>query len=212
MFMKAFRDLKKAALVRKPDVVVLVDFPDFNLKLAKTLKKKGFKVLLYLSSNVGVAQIRLRTVRKYIDLILVILPFEKQWYERNGIQHVEYVGSPLVREIHSDLSKNDFCSKYGLDATVPIISLLPGSRHKEIVRSLPVMLEAARRLEQRRAGVQFLVALASTRKMHEVEDAVAELKAKGMQPPGNLTLVEGETVQCFKCVRCGSDHKRYRDA
>jgi len=179
-------------------VVVLVDFPDFNLKLAKSLKKNGFRVVYYISPQLWAwRKYRLRTIRKYVDLILVILPFEKRWYERHGVKHVEYVGSPLVREIHSDLSRNEFCSKYDLDATAPIVSLLPGSRHKEIIRSLPVMLEAASRLEQRRDDIQFLIALASTRKMHEVEDAVAELKAKGMSPPGRLTLVEGETYNAL---------------
>jgi len=198
MFIKAFRELKKAALEKRPEVVVLVDFPDFNLKLAKSLKKKGFKVVYYISPQLWAwRKYRLRTIRKYVDLILVILPFEKQWYERHGVKHVEYVGSPLVREIHSDLSRKDFCSKYKLDETAPIVSLLPGSRHKEIVRSLPVMLEAASRLGQRRGDVQFLVALASTRKMHEVEDAIAELRAKGIDSPGRLTLVEGDTYNAL---------------
>ena len=198
MFIKAFRELKKAALEKRPDVVVLVDFPDFNLKLAKSLKKKGFKVVYYISPQLWAwRKYRLRTIRKYVDLILVILPFEKQWFERHGVKHVEYVGSPLIREIQSDLSRKDFCSKYKLDATAPIVSLLPGSRHKEIVRSLPVMLEAASRLGQRRGDVQFLVALASTRKMHEVEDAIAELRAKGIDSPGRLTLVEGDTYNAL---------------
>jgi len=198
MFIKAFRELKKAAVEKRPDVVVLVDFPDFNLKLAKSLKKKGFKVVYYISPQLWAwRKYRLRTIRKYVDLILVILPFEKQWYERHGVKHVEYVGSPLIREIHSDLSRKDFCGKYKLDATAPIVSLLPGSRHKEIVRSLPVMLEAASRLGHRRGDVQFLVALASTRKTHEVEDAIAELRAKGIDPPRRLTLVEGETYNAL---------------
>src|SRR5205085_2767423 len=100
MFISAFRKLKKAAAEFKPEAIVLVDFPEFNLKLAKSLKKLGFRVIYYISPQLWAwRRYRIRTIEKYVDLLITILPFEKSWYEFRGIENVEYVGSPLVREV-----------------------------------------------------------------------------------------------------------------
>ncbi|MGH9820084.1 MAG: lipid-A-disaccharide synthase, partial [Pyrinomonadaceae bacterium] len=198
IFLRAFRELKRAALERRPDVIVLVDFPDFNLKLAKSLKKNGFKIVYYISPQLWAwRKYRIRTIKKFVDLILTILPFEKQWYADNGVDHVEYVGSPLTKEIHSNVSKEEFCRKNGLAGAKPIISLLPGSRHKEIVRILPVMLEAASKMQHAKPDIQFLVAIASDRKESEVHDAVARLKGRGVKPPNSMTLVEHQTYDAL---------------
>src|SRR5688572_25403223 len=138
MFLKAFSRLKNSALDRRPDVVILVDFPDFNLKLAKSLSKRGFKIVYYISPQLWAwRRYRTRSVQKYVDLLISILPFEKSWYVERGIDHVEYVGSPLAREVQSTTSKAEFCREQGLDPDKPIVALLPGSRHKEIIRILP---------------------------------------------------------------------------
>ena len=101
MFCAGFDKLKAAALERRPDVVVLVDFPDFNLKLAKTLSKRGFKIVYYISPQFWAwRKYRIRDDQKYVDLVISILPFEKDWYANHGVDHVEYVGSPLAREVH----------------------------------------------------------------------------------------------------------------
>jgi Lipid A disaccharide synthetase len=102
-FLGAFQRLKAAAAVRHADAVILVDFPDFNLKLAKSLKKKGLKVFYYISPQLWAwRKYRIRTIRKYVDLLITILPFEKDWYAGHGVTHVEYVGSPLAREVHAN--------------------------------------------------------------------------------------------------------------
>ncbi len=162
MFLKAFQKLKQAAIERKPDVVILVDFPDFNLRLAKALKRRGFRVIYYISPQLWAwRKHRVRSVKKNVDLMLTILPFESDWYLRHGFERVEYVGSPLAREVHAGTDKEGFCQKHGLEPGNPIISLLPGSRQKEILRILPVMLAAAARLEKSRLEIQFLIALSS---------------------------------------------------
>jgi lipid-A-disaccharide synthase len=144
MFLSAFRKLAKAADERKPDVAVLIDFPEFNLKLARSLKKRGIKVVYYISPQLWAwRKYRIRTIRRYVDLVLTILPFEKEWYREQGIEHVEYVGSPLAREIHADRTRVKFCEDHRIDPERPIAALLPGSRGKEIQRILPVMLNAA---------------------------------------------------------------------
>ena len=192
LFWKTFQTLKAAASSRKPDAVILVDFPDFNLKLAKSLKKQGAKIIYYISPQLWAwRKYRAKTVRSSVDLMLTILPFEKDWYEKQGISHVEYVGNPLAKEVHSELTKNEFCAKHNLDANRPIISLLAGSRHKEIVKILPPLLETAALMERRNRDLQFLVPLAPTRRRAEVEDAESVAK----QTPKNLTVVRSETCE-----------------
>ena len=198
MFWKAFQKLKRAAVERSPDAVILVDFPDFNLKLAKSLKKQGLKVIYYISPQLWAwRKYRMKTIRKYVDLLLTILPFEKDWYAKQGINHVEYVGSPTVREVHSNLTKEEFCAKYKLDISKPIISLLAGSRHKEIVRILPILLETAALMSDKNDKIQFVIALASSRNLEEVEDAKNQLKSKGKRLPKNLLIVHGETHEAL---------------
>ena len=194
MFWKAFKTLKKEAVRRKADAVILVDFPDFNLKLAKSLKKEGLKIIYYISPQLWAwRKYRVKTIAKYVDLLLAILPFEKEWYAEQGVSHVEYVGNPLAKEVYSKLSKAEFCSKFNLDENSPIIALLPGSRHKEISRILPVMLETACLMAEKNQGLQFVVALPSTRKISEVKTAEAEILKKDLVLPTNLLTVQNET-------------------
>lgn len=169
MFLRAARELKKAAIIEKPDVAILIDFPEFNLKVARTLKKQGIRVVYYISPQLWAwRKYRIGTVRKYIDLMLTILPFERDWYARRGVGHVEYVGSPLVREVHPDKTKADFCHEHGLDPAAPVIGLLPGSRHTEIVRILPVMIAAAAEIAATAPDTQFLIAAADERTAAEI--------------------------------------------
>ena len=173
MFLKAFRDLKNAAVERRPDAAILVDFPDFNLKLARSLKKRGVKVIYYISPQLWAwRKYRLRTIQKYVDLLITILPFEKDWYARHGVRHVEFVGNPLTREVHSNSSREEFCHRHGLDQKKPIVSLLPGSRQKEVARILPIMLDAVVAMSARDPSIQFVVALASVRSEREVRIAI----------------------------------------
>ena len=198
MFWKAFKTLKKEAVRRKADAVILVDFPDFNLKLAKSLKKEGLKIIYYISPQLWAwRKYRVKTIAKYVDLLLAILPFEKEWYAGQGVSHVEYVGNPLAKEVYSKLSKAEFCSKFNLDENSPIIALLPGSRHKEISRILPVMLETACLMVEKKQGLQFVVALPSTRKISEVKTAEAEILKKGLALPTNLLTVQNETREAL---------------
>lgn len=194
MFWNTFQIVKSAAIKRKPDAVVLVDFPDFNLKLAKSLKKGGLKIVYYISPQLWAWRgYRRRTIANSVDLLLTILPFELDWYARRGIRHVEYVGNPLAGEVVSRMSKTKFCAKHNLDETKPVISLLAGSRHKELVRILPPLLETAALMETENKDLQFIITLAPTRRLSEVEEA----KSKVRRLPRNLTVVEGETREAL---------------
>ena len=198
MFWQAFQSLKNEAVTRKPDAVILVDFPDFNLKLAKSLKNKGLKIIYYISPQLWAwRKYRVKTVAKYVDLLLTILPFEKDWYQKQGIPHVEYVGNPLAKEVRSNLSREEFCNKYNFDTTKPIISLLAGSRHKELVRILPAMLETTSLMNEKNQDLQFIIALSSTRKTSEIETAIGEAKQKHLTLPEKIITVKNETREAL---------------
>ena len=198
MFLRAYRDLKRTAIERRPDAVILVDFPDFNLKLAKSLKQQGFTVVYYISPQLWAwRKYRLRTIRKYVDLLITILPFEKSWYADRGVLHVEYVGSPLAREVHAASSKEDFCTRHGLDPHRQIVSLLPGSRHKEIVRILPAMLQTATEMKSRNNDLQFVVALASARHRSEADEAVRKIAKGAERSLEQVLTVFGETYDAL---------------
>jgi lipid-A-disaccharide synthase len=196
MFWSAFKVLKKTAVTRKPDLVILVDFPDFNLKLAKALKKQNLKIIYYVSPQLWAwRKYRVKAIERSVDLLLTILPFEKNWYAEQNISHVEYVGNPLAGEVKSRLTKEEFCAKHNLNFHKPIVALLAGSRRKEIVRILPVLLETASVVAKKKSEIQFVVPLAATRSFAEVETAIAEAKKNGLQLPEILITVTGETYE-----------------
>lgn len=159
-FINVFRKLRTEARKRRPDAVILVDFPDFNLKFAKSMKRLGIKVVYYISPQLWAwRQYRQRTVRNYVDLLISILPFEKDWYAGRGIYSVEYVGNPLANEVRADVTRAEFRNQFGIAEDRKLIALLPGSRRAEIKRMLPVFAEAASAIRAVRSNVDLLVAL-----------------------------------------------------
>lgn len=190
MFWKVFQTLKKAAIERQPDAVILVDFPDFNMKLAKSLKKQGLKVIYYVSPQLWAwRSYRIKTIAKYVDLLLAILPFEKKWYAERGVNHVEFVGHPIVGEVQPKLTKEEFCAKHNLDLNKPIVALLAGSRRKEVKKILPPILDAVEILKKKNDSIQYVLAVAPTRSVEEVEAIIDKSKVKS----DSLLIVRGET-------------------
>ncbi len=194
MFIRAFRALVHAAEVRKPDCVILVDFPDFNLKLAKALKKRGFKVVYYISPQLWAwRKYRVRTIKKHVDLLLSILPFEKDWYAKQGIEHIEYVGSPLAREVHASMSREEFRSQHSFSNDTKLVALLPGSRRKEVTKILPAMLESVRMMLNADATLEFCLALADERLAESVDEAIELAFENQPELKKKLNVVSGET-------------------
>ena len=139
----------------KPDVLILIDYPGFNLRIAKWAKAAGFKVIYYISPQVWAwKESRVKLIREVVDKMLVILPFEKEYYENKWSYKVEFVGHPLVQVIN-DFKANNPVSKKPVK---PVIALLPGSRRQEVLKKLPVMLEASKSFPQ----YQFIVAKAAS--------------------------------------------------
>ena len=136
---------KKDILEYQPDVVILVDYPGFNLRIADFAHKKGFKVYYYISPQVWAwKRRRVQKIKKSVDKMLVILPFEEEFYKRYGVD-VTFVGNPLLDELAKVGTGNRsiFLRRNSLGERREIIAMLPGSRRQEVKRTLPVMLKAA---------------------------------------------------------------------
>lgn len=197
-FWRAYKLLKRAAIERKPDAVILVDWPDFNLKLARTLHRRGLKIIYYISPQLWAwRSYRARSIERNVDLLLSILPFEQEWYAERGINHVEFVGHPLAGEVHVVRDRVDFCRQTKLDPGKPIISLLPGSRRKEVERILPPMLEAAALISARRPEVQFAVVVAPSRTSEEIRDIVRAQRATPLPLPSCLHIVSDSSREAL---------------
>lgn len=170
----AYRTVLSAMRSRRPDVVVLVDWPDFNLRIAKRSRDNGFRTVYYISPQVWAwKKYRLKTIRNNVDRMLVILPFEQEFYRQEGIE-VHYVGHPLAGTVQVTESRELFFERHGLDPARDLIALLPGSREKEIHYNLPPMLEAARLLaaHPELSGAQFIIPVASTVGRGQIESIV----------------------------------------
>jgi lipid-A-disaccharide synthase len=165
----AFRRLFEAARDRRPDAVVLVDWPDFNLRLARKLKRAGIRVIYYISPQVWAwREYRVNQIRRDVERMLVIFPFEEEFYAKHGVR-AEFVGHPLVGEVAPRRSREEFFVEHGLDPSRELVALLPGSRRKEIAYNLPEMAGAVEIVLERRPGVQFVLPLASTVSREQVE-------------------------------------------
>ncbi len=170
---RAFHALLAEADKRRPQVAVLIDFPDFNLRLAKQLKRRGIRVVYFVSPQVWAWRSgRLRQLKARIDKMLCIFDFEEGIYQKAGIP-VEYVGHPLVDLVRPRLTREQFFGEVGLDPATTTVALLPGSRQKEVSSILPNMLKAAERLSSSRK-VQFVVAAAPTLDAPWVEKTLVE--------------------------------------
>jgi lipid-A-disaccharide synthase len=152
-----FRKLKKAIAMEKPDVAVLVDAPDFNLRLAKFLKRQGVPVVYLIAPQAWAwRQGRVKTLRATVARLLSIFPFEEAFFTRHGVP-TTYIGHPLARIVKASLTREEFCSKFGLPANKKIVVLLPGSRHGEVERHLDDLIDATKRLAGR--DLVFVLAL-----------------------------------------------------
>jgi len=152
--------LVQAARSEKPQALVAIDFPDFNFRLAAAVKKLGVPIIYYISPQLWAwRRSRMRVIKRLADRVLVIFPFEEQIYRDAGVP-VQFVGHPLVDLARAQEPKDRFLRELGLDASRPVVALLPGSRPNEVERLLPVMRDAVRQIMARLPGVQVVIARA----------------------------------------------------
>jgi lipid-A-disaccharide synthase len=170
---RAFHTLLDEVDRRRPQLAVLIDFPDFNLRLARQLKRRGIPVVYFVSPQIWAwRKGRLKQLKANISKMLCIFEFEEKIYREAGIP-VEYVGHPMVDLVRTHLSREEFFAKAHLDPTKPTVALLPGSRRKEVAYNLTPMLDAATRMTVSR-DLQFVVAVAPALDGEWMEATLAE--------------------------------------
>jgi lipid-A-disaccharide synthase len=171
---RQFHELLAEVDRRRPDVAVLIDFPDWNLRLAEQLHRRGIPVVYYVSPQLWAwRRGRVHQVQSYVHKMLVIFPFERDFYARHGVE-AEFVGHPLCELQPPRAQRGEFARRWGLDTTHPWIALLPGSRRKELRLNLPAMLGAAARLG---GEFEFVLPVASTLDSAWVREQIAECAA-----------------------------------
>ncbi|MBI3756495.1 MAG: lipid-A-disaccharide synthase [Deltaproteobacteria bacterium] len=177
----AYRQLTNILRTQPPDLLILIDFPEFNLRLAKIAKQVGVRVFYYISPQVWAwRKRRVYTIAKRVDRLAAIFPFESAFYAAHGCQ-VDFVGHPLVDRVHPTRSREETVAQYGLDPHRKVIALLPGSRAQEVHYLLTPMLAAAKLLGE---PYQFVLAVASTLDVEQLKRQV------GQQP---IPIVQGDT-------------------
>jgi lipid-A-disaccharide synthase len=178
--------LVAAARTERPDALIVVDFPDFNIPLARRIKRLGIPVVYYISPQIWAWRAgRLRAVRDVADRMLVIFPFEEAIYREGGVP-VEFVGHPLIDLIRPCAPRESFLTGRGLSPSAPTIALLPGSRPNEVDRILPGLVEAAKAIRARVPDAQFLVARAP-----HLEDRSFDAVRAALDLP--IVIVQGDT-------------------
>lgn len=196
-FKKIFQLILAKIDERRPLAVILVDYPGFNLRLAREIKKRNIRVIYYISPQVWAwGEKRVYNIRKCVDKMLVLFQFEKDFYARFGID-VDWVGHPLADSVQVTQSKKTFLASHGLPTEKLTVGLLPGSRAKEVERLLPVMLEAAGILEREFPQMQFLLLKAPSIAQSLTEDICRRF-------PCRPRLIEGQTYDgihaCDLCL------------
>ncbi len=158
--LKAMRGLKRSLEREKPDLIILIDFPEFNLRLAKIARRKGIPVVYYISPQIWAWRPqRIKLIARVVKKMIVLFPFEVPLYESAGVD-VEWVGHPLLDIVKPTLSKEMAFREFGLDPKRRTVGLLPGSRIHEIERLLPPLLASARLLQKESPNLQFVIPLA----------------------------------------------------
>ena len=158
---RVFRRLADRIEAAPPDAAVLIDFPDFNLRLARQIKAANIPVIYYISPQVWAWRPgRVKQIRELVTKMLVIFPFEEQIYKDAGVA-VEFVGHPLMETVRATRTKEQFCRRNNLDPKKPILALLPGSRKKEVRRILPTLCEVSKRVLSVKPDTQFILPVAS---------------------------------------------------
>lgn len=181
----AFLRMKRILKSDPPDLLVLIDYPEFNLKLAKVARRAGVKVCYYISPQIWAWRSgRVRKIARLVDRMLVVFPFEEEFYREAGVP-CEFVGHPLLDAVNDMPPKEELAARLGLDHERPIYGLLPGSRKKEVGFHLDTMLASYRLLKKDIPGLQAVLPIASTLTRDDI--------TPHLSPGDDVVLVEGDT-------------------
>lgn len=172
--MGALDILKDSLAKNPPDLLIVVDYQEFNMKLARAAKKLGIKVMFYIGPQVWAWRShRVKKIGRHIDMMAVLFPFEEDFYKKANVP-VRFVGNPLVDEVKASLTVDEANELFGLDPSLKTIGLFPGSRRSEICRLLPTQLASARLVHQQYPATQFIVPLAKSVNMTNIKPILDE--------------------------------------
>ncbi|MCZ7624868.1 MAG: hypothetical protein M5R38_02605 [Candidatus Methylomirabilis sp.] len=157
---RAYRGMTRYLREQRPDLVILVDFPDFNLRLARAASRLGIPVVYFIGPQVWAWRAgRIRLIARYVRRLLVIFPFEEEFYRERGVEAL-YVGHPILDRSLSFLSTGEARRRLELDGEAPVLGLLPGSRVGELTRHLPILLRTAKQLMTEHSDLRVMIAAA----------------------------------------------------
>ncbi|MFZ2407654.1 MAG: lipid-A-disaccharide synthase [Methylobacter sp.] len=189
---RALKLMQQLVATERPDLLVCVDYKEFNFKLARYAKQQGIKVLFYVSPQVWAWRPgRVVAYGKVIDMMAVIFPFETAYYDAENVP-VRYVGHPSVDKVHAQRSKDGDLARFGLDKNQPVVGLLPGSRANEIKRMLPVMLAAAEKVQAGLPGCRFILPQADS-----ISDTLLEEYLR--RSPLTITVIKNQPYDVIQC-------------
>lgn len=192
---RAFKSIEAHLIKTKPDLLILVDYPGFNLRLARIAKKLNIRVLYFISPQIWAWKAgRIKTIQHCVDRMAVILPFEKEIYEKANVP-VTFVGHPLVHDVKTCVNQEETRLQLGLPIHQRIVAMLPGSRTNEIEHHMPVLIETAKRLLQIDHKLCFAIPVAAT---INPESLKAYFKESGLP----ITLIQSKAVEVAGCSDC----------
>ena len=200
--LKNVKSCKEDILAWNPDVVILIDYPGFNFKIAEFAHKAGFKVFYYIAPKVWASREgRIRKLKAYVDKLFIVFPFEKPYFDAKGVEYI-YKGNPLVDAVDGSPAmletRQDFLERTGLKDK-PIIAMLAGSRKGEISTMMPVLTEFAAKMKAtaKYSDYQFLIAGAPSRSMKDYETWLTE------ENKGYIKVLFGETQSIIRHAEAG---------
>jgi lipid-A-disaccharide synthase len=189
---RVFRRLVDLVETSPPDVAILIDFPDFNLRLAKRIKTANIPIIYYVSPQVWAwREGRVKQIRQLVTKMLVIFPFEERIYRDAGVE-VEFVGHPLIETVRATKTKEEFCRAHRIDPSRPLMAILPGSRKKEIRHILPTLCEVVDRILVAKPDIQFVLPVAPNLDRSLVEGIVGNHR---------ITVISGDTYNALRYAR-----------
>jgi len=180
---KAYKLLKKHIMITKPTLLILVDFPGFNLKIAKFASLRGIPVIYFIPPQIWAwRQNRIEQIKEYVNLVLCILPFEKELYDKHAVDAV-YIGHPFVNTVKPIYTKEAFFEKINVQNNTPVITVMPGSRDNEIKKHMPILLHLIEKIEKRLGKLLVLLPLAENVDRKMIQQFVSQRD--------NIIILEG---------------------
>lgn len=197
---KAYKQIKETLISTRPDLVILIDYPGFNLRIAKLAKKQGLKVFFYVSPQIWAWRYyRIHHIKKYVDHMAVLFSFEEKIYQKESIP-VSFVGHPITELASATKSRDELIKQYDLQKNHPIIGILPGSRHQEIERHLSLMVEGLKLIRKKIPNAQFILPLAQTMNEETMKLKLSSIFKAQNEQAFHITIISSDSYNAMSLM------------